>query len=71
MGKREGGLLVADGEWFEALDRLVRGGFKRRRLSRQALRWASAQTIDRFASVWEEEFTAAIDRARRRTLRAP
>ncbi len=69
-GGGEGGRLVGDGEWFEALDGLIRSGFKRRRLSRQALRWARAQTIDRFASQWEEEFELAIARARARRLAA-
>jgi glycosyltransferase involved in cell wall biosynthesis len=65
-GGGAGGRLVGDGEWFEALDGLIRGGFRRRRLSRQALKWARAQTIDRHASRWEEEFTQAIERARER-----
>jgi glycosyltransferase involved in cell wall biosynthesis len=65
-GGREGGRLVGDGEWYDALDGLIRGGFKRRRLSRQALRWARAQTIDRFASQWEEQFTLAMERGRAR-----
>ncbi len=67
-GSGQGGRLVGDGEWFDALDGLIRSGFKRRRLSRQALKWASAQTIDRFASQWEEEFALAVERARRRRL---
>jgi glycosyltransferase involved in cell wall biosynthesis len=67
-GAGEGGRLVGDGEWFDALDGLIRGGFRRRRLSRQALKWARAQTIDRYASQWEEEFTLAVERARPRRL---
>jgi hypothetical protein len=61
-GRLEGGRLVADEEWFDALDGLICGGLRRRRLSRQALRWAHAQTIDRFASRWEEEFLQALSR---------
>ena len=68
MGGGEGGRLVADGEWFDALDGLIRSGFRRRRLSRQALKWAQSQTIDRFASRWEEEFSLAIERAHARRL---
>jgi glycosyltransferase involved in cell wall biosynthesis len=67
MGKAEGGRLVGDREWLEALDRVVRGGFKRRRLAGQALRWSKAQTIDRFASQWEQEFLLAIERAAARS----
>lgn len=65
-GSGEGGRLVGDGEWFEALDGLIRGGLRRRRLSRQALKWARAQTIDRHTSQWEEEFTLAIERGHAR-----
>jgi glycosyltransferase involved in cell wall biosynthesis len=63
MGTKEGGQLVGDEGWFDALDGLISGRFKRHRLSRQALRWARSQTIDRFASQWEEEFSQAIARA--------
>lgn len=68
VGGGEGGRLVGDDEWFDALDGLIRSGFRRKRLSRQALKWARAQTIDRFASRWEEEFELAIERARTRRL---
>jgi hypothetical protein len=70
-GGGEGGRLVGDGEWFDALDGLIRGGFRRRRMSRQALKWARAQTIDRFVSQWEEEFALAVERAPRRRRLAP
>jgi glycosyltransferase involved in cell wall biosynthesis len=63
MGAKEGGRLVGEDEWFDALDGLIRSRFKRRRLSRQALKWGQSQTIDRFASRWEEEFSLAIERA--------
>ncbi len=64
MGKREGGILVDNGRWFDALDALVRSGRRRRGLSRNALKWARQQTIDNNALLWEEAFGAAIDRAR-------
>jgi hypothetical protein len=66
MGTREGGQLVGDDAWFDTLHGLISGRFKRRRLSRQALKWAQSQTIDRFASQWEDEFSLAIERALRR-----
>jgi hypothetical protein len=65
-GSGEGGRLVGDAEWFDALDGLLRSGFRRRRLSRQALKWARSQTIDRHASEWEVQFTRAIERGRAR-----
>ncbi len=66
MGSGEGGLLVGEHEWFDALDRAIRGRLRRRRLARAALKWAHAQTIDRFASQWEQEFSLALERARYR-----
>ncbi len=68
LGSREGGQLVEDDGWFDALHGLVSSRFRRRRLSRQALKWGQTQTIDRFASQWEEEFELAIERARARRL---
>jgi hypothetical protein len=62
MGTQEGGRLVED-DWFDAIDDLVRHRFKRRRLSRQALRWARSQTVDDHASLWEDAFLGAIERA--------
>lgn len=67
LGEHEGGQLVPDDGWFEALDRLVSSGRRRRRLARRALRWAKTQTIDRLAHVWEQEFEAAIERAAARS----
>jgi hypothetical protein len=63
-GAREGGVLVEDERWLEALDQLVGGGFARKRLARKALKWARSETIDRFASTWEREFELAIERAK-------
>ncbi len=66
-GAREGGQLVGEQQWFDALHALIGSRFKRRRLSRQALKWARSQTIDRFASQWHDEFSQAIERARARS----
>jgi hypothetical protein len=66
MGTREGGRLVHHDRWLEALDELIRSGFKRRRLSRQALKWAKRETIDANAPVWEDAFEGAIERAQAR-----
>jgi hypothetical protein len=62
LGAAEGGQLVAQDDWFEALDRFIRGGLRRRRLARQALKWARTQTIERFAGQWEEQFALAVQR---------
>jgi glycosyltransferase involved in cell wall biosynthesis len=59
FGEGEGGRLVPDDEWFEALDRLVTHGRERRRLARKAKRWAKGQTIDAVADRWERVFVEA------------
>jgi glycosyltransferase involved in cell wall biosynthesis len=68
LGAKQGGRLVEDRDWFEALDELVRKPRLRRRLARRSLRWANDQTIDRHASTWEQAFEGAIARARERMV---
>jgi hypothetical protein len=55
--------LVRDGDWYDALDHLIRNRRARRRLGRRALRWARGQTTDRHAAIWETEFQRAIELA--------
>jgi len=59
LGKAQGGRLVAPGDWFDALSRLVSSGRERRRLGRNAKKWARRQTIDAVADRWEAVFAAA------------
>jgi glycosyltransferase involved in cell wall biosynthesis len=59
LGEEQGGRLVSDDGWFEALDRLVSRPRERRRLARQAQRWAKRQTIDAVADRWEQVFAHA------------
>lgn len=59
LGPNEGGILVPDDGWFEALDRLVVRKRERRRLARKASAWARRQTIDAAADVWERVFLEA------------
>jgi hypothetical protein len=63
LGEREGGQLVADDRWYDALDELIASARKRRRLARRALKWARTQTIGRHAGVWESQFERAIEHA--------
>ena len=70
MGERQGGLLVDDGGWYEAIDELLRNPRKRRRLAKRALRWAKQQTIDHHAEEWERAFESAIAHAAGRSSRA-
>jgi hypothetical protein len=66
LGEQQGGRLVGDDGWYEALDRLIGHARERKRLARRALKWAKAQTIDHHVSTWEAEFEHAIARAEQR-----
>jgi glycosyltransferase involved in cell wall biosynthesis len=59
MGEREGGRLVADDGWREALERLVERPRERRRLAKRARRWARTQTLARNGERWVEAVAAA------------
>jgi glycosyltransferase involved in cell wall biosynthesis len=59
LGEEQGGRLVADDGWFEALDRMVSKSRERRRLARNAEQWAKTQTIDAVADRWEQVFADA------------
>jgi glycosyltransferase involved in cell wall biosynthesis len=64
LGRAEGGVLVGDDGWFDALDGLLRGRRERRKLAKHARAWAARETIWRMAGVWEDVFRNAIDGAR-------
>jgi glycosyltransferase involved in cell wall biosynthesis len=55
-GEAQGGRLVSDDEWLEALERLVTRERERQQLASNASRWASAQTIEVVTDKWEEVF---------------
>jgi glycosyltransferase involved in cell wall biosynthesis len=59
LGEAEGGRLVPDDGWFQALDGLVTHARDRRRLGRKAKRWAKSQTIEAVADRWERVFVGA------------
>lgn len=63
LGEREGGRLVADHEWAEALGRLVEKPRERRKLARRARGWGRAQAISANVKLWEDALAAAIVRA--------
>jgi glycosyltransferase involved in cell wall biosynthesis len=56
LGEEQGGRLVPDDSWFDALDRLVTRRRERRRLARNAKKWAKHQTIEAAADRWERVF---------------
>jgi glycosyltransferase involved in cell wall biosynthesis len=59
LGEQQGGWLVPQDGWYEALDRLVSGRAKRWWLGRRARRWARTQTIEAVADRWEQVFVEA------------
>jgi len=70
MGEREGGRLVPDDGWFEALDALVRGERGRRRLAKRAARWGREQLLSRNVGAWERALDAALAHARASVARS-
>jgi glycosyltransferase involved in cell wall biosynthesis len=59
LGEKEGGRLVPDDRWYEALDRLVTSHEERRLLGENALAWARGQTLNAVADRWERVFSEA------------
>jgi hypothetical protein len=64
MGEAEGGALVADGEWYAALERYVLDAESRRQLADRARAWAQLQTADLAAGRWEAVLAGAVARMR-------
>jgi glycosyltransferase involved in cell wall biosynthesis len=59
LGEGQGGRLVPDDGWLDALERLVTSRRERQRLARNAAKWAKGQTIDAVADRWERVFATA------------
>jgi hypothetical protein len=66
LGESEGGRLVDDDGWYEALRQFVASSRERRRLGKRALKWAKSQAIDRHAARWEAVLGEALERRARR-----
>jgi glycosyltransferase involved in cell wall biosynthesis len=64
MGEKQGGRLVPDDGWYEALARLIDKPRERAKLTRRAGRWVAGETLTKAARTWEERFEQAIARAR-------
>jgi hypothetical protein len=62
LGEEEGGRLVDDADWFDALDRLIRARRERAKLAKRAKAWAKRETIWNMAEVWEQLFLDALAR---------
>ena len=61
-GADQGGILVSDDGWLDALDDLVSNSKRRLQLGQNALAWAQGQTMDVAADQWERLFTEAARR---------
>jgi hypothetical protein len=63
-GEKQGGRLVADDGWYEALTRIVDKARERRKLRDRAAKWGRGQTIGANAAGWEQALQGAIARSR-------
>lgn len=63
LGEKQGGRLVPDDGWAQALGRLVEKPRERRKLARHARKWGHSQTVSANAELWERALAAAIVRA--------
>ena len=64
-GERQGGRLVPDDGWYDALKRLVERERERGKLAKRAAKWARSNTIGKHADGWERTFEQAVELARR------
>jgi glycosyltransferase involved in cell wall biosynthesis len=65
-GEEQGGRLVRDDEWFDALDGLIRDKKARKKLAKNGVKWARGQTLERNVHVWEDALEDAIELAEER-----
>lgn len=64
MGEQEGGRLVADGDWNDHIETLVRDPDARQRLSANGREWAAGEVVVEHVGALEELFEHAAGRAR-------
>ncbi len=64
MGEQQGGRLVPDHRWYEEISRLLDKPRERRKLAKQASRWAATQTLVAHVGTWEAALSTAIQHAR-------
>jgi glycosyltransferase involved in cell wall biosynthesis len=59
MGESEGGLLVPDDGWHDALDRMISDARARKKLAKRASKWVKGQTVSKHAGEWEAVYRDA------------
>ena len=67
FGEEQGGRLVQDDGWFDALDELVRDGKARKKLGKRGQKWAKDQTLEGNVGLWVDAFEQAIALAEERS----
>ena len=70
LGEKQGGRLVADDDWHDALTRLLEKPRERAKLTKRAGKWVANETLSKCAPRWEARFEEAIARARAATAAA-
>jgi hypothetical protein len=63
LGEQQGGRLVPDEGWCEALGRLVEKPRELRKLAKRARKWGRGQSVSANVKLWEDALAAAIVRA--------
>ncbi len=66
LGEAQGGRLVRDDDWYDALTRLVDKPRERRKLAKRATRWAASESLSQNVTAWEAMLELAIGYARAR-----
>lgn len=64
MGEEQGGRLVEDGGWMEAIEALLDDDAQRRALAARGRTWAAGQTIRAGGPRWQAAFREAVEQAR-------
>lgn len=65
-GEEQGGWLVEDDRWFDALNALLSDGKTRKKLAKRGQKWANGQTLERNVVHWVEAFEQAMALAQER-----
>lgn len=67
FGEDQGGRLVRDDEWFDALNELLSDSKAQRKLGKRGQKWAKDQTLERNAPLWVDALEQAIELAEERS----
>jgi glycosyltransferase involved in cell wall biosynthesis len=66
LGEREGGRLVADGDWEQALAGMIDSSRERAKLAKRGSKWARGHAMSRNVKRWEAALDEAVKRRRAR-----